>query len=96
MVKAICECVLVTQDIPKIKVISSQSVSIESKGSDSSLKLTFFVSNGNYPLMFYFLRFFRAGTSHRVVGNVYSSLKKEHFDKELLEFRLTERLCLFI
>lgn len=69
MVYTLCERVLVTQDIPKVKVISGQSVTMEPKGADSSLRLTLQVSSGNYPLMFYFLRFFRAGTTHRVEGN---------------------------
>lgn len=70
MVFAVCDRVVVTQDVPKIKVLSGQSISLESKGTDSSLRLTFLVSSANYPLMFYFLRFFRGGTSHRVAGNV--------------------------
>ncbi|KAF1796665.1 hypothetical protein FB192DRAFT_1259872, partial [Mucor lusitanicus] len=50
--------------------ISGQSVTMEPKGADSSLRLTLQVSSGNYPLMFYFLRFFRAGTTHRVEGSL--------------------------
>ncbi|CEP08738.1 hypothetical protein [Parasitella parasitica] len=70
MVFAVCERVVVTQDIPKVKVLSGQSISMESRGADSSLRLTFLVSAANYPLMFYFLRYFRGGSSHRVTGTL--------------------------
>ncbi|KAG1441264.1 hypothetical protein G6F46_015390 [Rhizopus delemar] len=50
MVFAVCDRVVVTQDVPKIKVLSGQSISLESKGTDSSLRLTFLVSSANYPL----------------------------------------------
>ena len=71
MVTAFCDRVVVTQKTPKIKVLSAQSISLEAKGVDSSLRLTFFVSGANYPLMFYFLRFFKEGTSHKITGNIY-------------------------
>ncbi|KAF1796833.1 hypothetical protein FB192DRAFT_1292283 [Mucor lusitanicus] len=49
-----------------MKVVSDQSVTLQSKGTDSSLRLTFQITSANYPLIFYFLKFFRGGTSHRV------------------------------
>ncbi|CAO3645516.1 unnamed protein product [Mucor hiemalis] len=67
---AICDRVSVTHNVPKMKVSSGQSVSLEAKGVDTSMKITFMVSNGNYPMMVYLLRFFRKGTSHRVSGTI--------------------------
>ena len=71
MVTATCDRVVVTESVPKMKVLSGQSISLESKGVDASLRLVFVVSGLNYPMMFYFLRFFRKGTSHRVIGNIW-------------------------
>lgn len=69
MPTAHCERAVSTKNAPLIRVISGQSITMESKGTDASLKINFNVNNNNYPLMFYFLRFFKKGTAHRIVGN---------------------------
>ncbi|KAI8326711.1 hypothetical protein EDC96DRAFT_534558 [Choanephora cucurbitarum] len=55
MVTAVCDRVVVVQE-PMIRVTSAQSLTLEAKGTDTSLRLAFMVTNGNYPLMYYFLR----------------------------------------
>ncbi|KAI8327323.1 hypothetical protein EDC96DRAFT_532143 [Choanephora cucurbitarum] len=72
MVPAVCNRVVVVQE-PMIRVTSAQSLTLEAKGSDTSLRLAFMVTNGNYPLMYYFLRFFKLRTAHRVSGTLYVS-----------------------
>lgn len=69
MVIALCERVMCVQE-PVIRVISGQSISLEARGTDSSMRINFFVSNhNNFPLMYYFLRFFKARTAHKVIGS---------------------------
>ncbi|KAI8321026.1 hypothetical protein EDC96DRAFT_539607 [Choanephora cucurbitarum] len=53
-----------------IQVTSAQSLTLEAKGTDTSLRLAFMVTNGNYPLMYYFLRFFKLRTAHRISGTL--------------------------
>ncbi|KAI8336382.1 hypothetical protein BD560DRAFT_460532, partial [Blakeslea trispora] len=50
--------------------VSAKSITLEAKGSDSSLKINFMINNNNYPMMFYFLRFFRKGSTHRIIGSL--------------------------
>lgn len=70
MVTAICERAVAFSENAMIRVISAQSITLETKGSDSSLKINFMVNNNNYPMMFYFLRFFKKGSTHRIIGKL--------------------------
>ena len=69
MVSAVCDRVIVVQE-PIIRVTSGQTITSEAKGTDTSLRINFLVSNNNYAMMYYFLRFFKMRTAHRVVGKV--------------------------
>ena len=56
MVSAVCDRVIVVQE-PMIRVTSGQTITLEAKGTDTSLRINFLVSNNN-AMMYYFLRFF--------------------------------------
>ncbi|KAI8321178.1 hypothetical protein EDC96DRAFT_539571 [Choanephora cucurbitarum] len=69
MVTAGCDRVVVVQE-PMIRVTSAQSLTLEAKGTDTSLRLAFMVINGNYPLMYNFLRYFKLRKAHKVSGTL--------------------------
>ncbi|KAI8332544.1 hypothetical protein BD560DRAFT_341199 [Blakeslea trispora] len=69
MVTAACDRVIVVQE-PMIRVTSGQTITLEAKGTDTSIRINFLVSNNNYAMMYYFLRFFKMRTAHRVVGSL--------------------------
>lgn len=69
MVIAVCDRIIVVQE-PIIRVTSGQTITLEAKGTDTSRRINFLVSNNNYALMYYFLRFFKMRTAHRVVGKI--------------------------
>lgn len=70
MVVAVCDRVQCSQDTPVMKVFSAESDTLEARGTDSSIKLT--LTATTYPLMYYFLRFFKSNTSHRLAGTYYT------------------------
>ncbi|KAI9262950.1 hypothetical protein EDC94DRAFT_607891 [Helicostylum pulchrum] len=43
---------------------------MEVKGTDTSLRINFMVSNNNYAMMYYLLRFFRLRSTHRITGSL--------------------------
>ncbi|OBZ80329.1 hypothetical protein A0J61_11623 [Choanephora cucurbitarum] len=72
MVTAVCDRVVVVQE-PIIRVTSGQSITLEANGTDTSLRMNFMVSNNNFAMMYYFSRFFKLRSSHRVVGALHVS-----------------------
>ncbi|OBZ80164.1 hypothetical protein A0J61_11787 [Choanephora cucurbitarum] len=72
MVTAVCDRVVVVQE-PIIRVTSGQPITLEAKGTDTSLRMNFMVSNNNFALMYYFIRFFKLRSSHHVVGALHVS-----------------------
>ena len=67
MVTAVCERVVCVQEAV-IRVTSGQTITMEVKGTDTSLRINFMVSNNNYPIMYYLLRFFRLRSAHKITG----------------------------
>lgn len=67
MVTAVCDRVVVVQE-PIIRVTSGQSITLEAKGTDTSLRMNFMVSNNNFAMMYYFVRFFKLRSSHCAIG----------------------------
>ncbi|KAI8349041.1 hypothetical protein BD560DRAFT_427578 [Blakeslea trispora] len=80
MVTAICDRAVAFSENAIIRVVSAQSITLEAKGSDSSLKINFMINNNNFPMMFYLLRFFRKGFTHRIIGNLFLEISIDKFD----------------
>lgn len=67
MVLAVCDRVVCVQEAV-IRVTSGQTITMEAKGTDTSLRINFQVSNSNFPLMYYMLRFFKLRSTHKISG----------------------------
>ncbi|KAI8354637.1 hypothetical protein BD560DRAFT_319194, partial [Blakeslea trispora] len=84
---------------PTIRVTSGQTITLEAKGTDTSIRINFLVSNNNYAMMYYFLRFFKMRTAHRVliliITNVFD-LQKGSLNVSAYTFDFATRAFAFV
>ncbi|KAI8327256.1 hypothetical protein EDC96DRAFT_532334, partial [Choanephora cucurbitarum] len=67
MVTAISDRAVALSENVIIHVVGVQSITLEAKGSDSGLKTNFMINNNIHPMLFYFLRFFKTNSTHRII-----------------------------